>query len=96
MRWPPKYKRISVFGKKGRYLAYVPNRGWSFCLALGERTRSHEPMDRLDPHGLCDRTSKGTRLQNSVGLYTGTDWANFRPILKRLAEVIIEDETVMR
>lgn len=79
--------RVSVHGTKGRYLKYEPqpNR-WVFCAAVGER------MDVIDPQRVCVRGATGTRGRNAAGRYTG-DAGRMRPLLQRLAHVIIDDST---
>jgi formylglycine-generating enzyme required for sulfatase activity len=79
--------RVSVYGPKGRYLKYEPqpNR-WVFCAAVGER------MDVIDPQCVCDRGTAGTRARNAVARYTGSA-ERMRPLLQRLAHVMVEDST---
>lgn len=79
--------RVSVRGAKGRYLKYEPGTNrWVFCAAVGDR------MDVIDPRRICVRGSEGTRARNATGRYTG-DAARMRPLLERLARIMLEDAT---
>jgi hypothetical protein len=79
--------RVSVKGTRGRYLKYEPKENrWVFCVAVGDR------MDAIDPERVCQRGTVGTKAQNATGRYTG-DAGRMRPLLQRLAQVIIEDST---
>lgn len=82
--------RVSVFGRENnRYLKYMlrsKRPRWVFCVAVADR------LDRIDPNRLITRGSGANRSANDVGRYEDDDISSLRPIIRRLAELIIEDE----
>jgi hypothetical protein len=93
IRWNPPYTRISVWGRKApggksqRYMKYEPKgKRWVFCSPIGDR------MNTIDSEGICDPRKDGIRSGKAVGEYRGVDPSKVSPLLKRLADIIRQDE----